>query len=113
MVSRSAEVLSGVSGSAPTKYKSNRPVDLTHIPTVPWALLDEHEAAAVMGFSVSFLRCLRHRNEGPRFLKVGRNVRYRLADVQSFLAGQPTAGGATVEPVEESSAKRRKRTKKK
>lgn len=48
-------------------------------------LLKEEEAAAVVGFTVQTLRKRRYLRKPPQFLKVGRNVRYRLEDLRAFL----------------------------
>lgn len=48
-------------------------------------LLREDEAAAVVGFTVQTLRKRRYLRKPPQFLKVGRNVRYRLEDLRAFL----------------------------
>jgi hypothetical protein len=86
-------------GSPEATVGANRPgsrrVDLSAIPwNVPWALLDEHEAAAVLRQSVKVLRRQRHEGCGPKFLKInGCTVRYRVSDLQAFLADQPTGGG--------------------
>ena len=48
-------------------------------------LLKEKEAAAVVGFTVQTLRKRRYLRKPPQFLKVGRNVRYRLEDLRAFL----------------------------
>jgi hypothetical protein len=75
--------------------KRGRQVDLSAIPwNIPWALLDEHEAAAVLHQSVKVLRRQRHEGVGPRYTKLnGCTVRYKLADLQAWLASQPTGGG--------------------
>lgn len=56
-------------------------------------LLDEKQAAACLGVSLSFLR--KSRSEGspgkrtpaPNFVKVGRSVLYRRADLETWVAG--------------------------
>ena len=48
-------------------------------------LLNEHKAARVLSVSVRTLQAWRHRGGGPRFLKLGTAVRYRLADLDEFL----------------------------
>lgn len=50
-------------------------------------LLREEEAAAVVGFTVQTLRKRRYLRKPPQFLKVGRNVWYRLEDLRAFLEG--------------------------
>ena len=50
-------------------------------------LLDERELAARLRVSLSTLRNWRVARRGPAYIKVGmRSVRYRLADVEQFLA---------------------------
>ena len=43
--------------------------------------LTEREVAELLGLSVATLRAWRHRGKGPRFLRLGRSVRYLPADV--------------------------------
>ena len=58
----------------------------------PGELLDEREAAAILGASVQTLRNWRWRREGPRFRKIGlRMVRYRRADLEAFVEGEGRA----------------------
>lgn len=50
-------------------------------------LLDEHEVARRLCLSLSTLRNWRYAHRGPPFVKLGlRAVRYRVADVQAFVA---------------------------
>lgn len=52
----------------------------------PGDLVDEREAAAILGAQVQTLRNWRWRGEGPRFRKVGqRLVRYHRADLAAFV----------------------------
>lgn len=58
------------------------------------------EVAAYLGedFPVRTLEMWRYRGTGPRFLKVGRHIRYRWSDVEAWLATQEStrlAGGRT------------------
>lgn len=71
------------------------PVDLAAIPwSTPWALITEHEAAAVLHQSVKVLRRQRHEGVGPVFVKLnGITVRHKLADLEPFLEAQPRGGG--------------------
>lgn len=49
-------------------------------------ILNEHEAAAYLGWKVATLRKKRWQGFPPRFLKLGaRSVRYRESDLQEFL----------------------------
>ena len=47
--------------------------------------LTEREVAELLGLSVATLRAWRHRGKGPRFLRLGRSVRYLQSDLQDFV----------------------------
>ena len=47
--------------------------------------LTEREVAELLGLSVATLRAWRHRGKGPRFLRLGRSVRYLPSDVDEFV----------------------------
>ncbi len=47
--------------------------------------LTEREVAELLGLSVATLRAWRHRGKGPRFLRLGRSVRYLPADLDDFV----------------------------
>jgi predicted DNA-binding transcriptional regulator AlpA len=47
--------------------------------------LTECEVAERVGLSVATLRAWRHRGKGPRFLRLGRSVRYLPSDVDDFV----------------------------
>lgn len=47
--------------------------------------LDTVEAAAHLGKSVSWLMKERARGRGPRFLKIGATVIYRLQDLEDYI----------------------------
>ena len=49
------------------------------------ALLTEQEAATLLRVTVKAVQGWRYRGGGPRFVKVGRCVRYRLEDLQAFV----------------------------
>ena len=49
-------------------------------------ILNEREVEAIFGFSVPYLRRARRERRGPRFLKVGKLVRYRRVDVEAYLS---------------------------
>lgn len=51
-------------------------------------LLDPKGAADYLGLKVSSLADMRVRGAGPQFCKAGRAVRYRLADLDKWLAGR-------------------------
>jgi predicted DNA-binding transcriptional regulator AlpA len=48
-------------------------------------ILNERQVEQTYGFSVPYLRRARRERRGPRFLKIGKLVRYRKADIESFL----------------------------
>jgi predicted DNA-binding transcriptional regulator AlpA len=47
--------------------------------------LTEREVSELIGLSVATLRAWRHRGKGPRFLRLGRSVRYLPSDVEDFV----------------------------
>ena len=49
-------------------------------------ILNERQVSETYGFSVPYLRRARREKRGPRFLKLGKLVRYRRTDIESFLA---------------------------
>lgn len=70
-------------------------VDLTRVPTVPWAWVDEHVYAAIRGCSVKVLQNERRLNVGCTFRRInGTTIRYKFGDIMTFLESQPSGGGA-------------------
>ena len=73
----------------------NEPPNLTIITTtsgtgldpMPTAsdLVDEPSLASRLGISRSTLQSWRYAGRGPRFIKLGRMIRYRKADVDAYL----------------------------
>jgi predicted DNA-binding transcriptional regulator AlpA len=67
------------------------PIDMTDapagrpIPSDPDAVLFGAEAAYLCGLSIRTLEALRVRGGGPRFVSLGRSVRYRRRDVIAFI----------------------------
>ncbi|KAF1704041.1 helix-turn-helix transcriptional regulator [Pseudoxanthomonas suwonensis] len=43
------------------------------------------EAARYLGISISTLEKMRHEGRGPRYMKVGGRVFYRLSDLDAYL----------------------------
>ena len=56
------------------------------LPTSP--LLDTESAATELDVSASFLNKARLAGNGPRFVKIGRAVRYERTEIALWLAGQ-------------------------
>lgn len=50
------------------------------------ATIHEPEAARYIGLSVAWLRQSRMRGRGPAFVRIGRAIRYRLADLEAYLS---------------------------
>ena len=48
-------------------------------------LINEREAANLLRLSVKCLQGWRVRSGGPRFVKLGRSVRYAMADLEAFV----------------------------
>jgi len=51
-------------------------------------LLDTGQVAQLCSLSEMTLRKWRMTGEGPRFIRLGRSVRYRQADLEAFLAAR-------------------------
>jgi predicted DNA-binding transcriptional regulator AlpA len=49
-------------------------------------LIPEQEIAAAIGVKPQTLSAWRNQGEGPRFVKVGKLVRYRTSDINRWLA---------------------------
>jgi len=78
----------------PHSSRSCRVIDLTQVPAVPWAWVDEHVYAAIRSCSVKTLQRERRLNIGCPFRRVGgTSVRYKLGDIMAFLESQPAGGG--------------------
>jgi len=67
----------------PRRPTRTPPIEISN----PKDLVGEVELAARLGVSRSTLQSWRYNGRGPRFIKIGRLVRYRYADVEVFLAG--------------------------
>jgi predicted DNA-binding transcriptional regulator AlpA len=59
--------------------------------------VDENAAAIITGISVSSLRKLRVTGGGPKFAKLGQRVRYRVADLEDYVA-QRVVSSTSEEP---------------
>jgi hypothetical protein len=81
-----------------------RAVDLTQVPAVPWAWVDEHIYAAIRGCSVKVLQNERRLDVGCRFRRInGTTIRYNMGEIAAFMESQPGGGGSAT-PI---SARRR------
>jgi predicted DNA-binding transcriptional regulator AlpA len=49
-------------------------------------VLNEREVWEEYGFTIPFLRRARRERRGPQFIKVGKMVRYRRADIETYLS---------------------------
>lgn len=43
------------------------------------------DAAQLLGMSIAWLERARWQGDGPKFVRIGRGVRYRLADLRQFM----------------------------
>lgn len=57
-------------------------------PALPAPLLQPTDVSAFLGVPIGTLDQWRHRGTGPRYVRVGRHVRYRLEDVHAWVADQ-------------------------
>lgn len=57
----------------------------TNVDTRASQSLTEDDAARYIGMSRSYLRQARLRRRGPAFIRIGRAVRYRVADLDAFM----------------------------
>jgi predicted DNA-binding transcriptional regulator AlpA len=55
-------------------------------------LLTEHDVASVTGLSVATVRRYRLLRQGPKYLKLNAAVRYRVSDLEAWLASRPVGG---------------------
>ena len=62
-----------------------------------FTLLTEEEVARQLRVSLASLRRWRLERRGPQFIKVGSLVRYRLDEIEAWLAALPTGGAGRAE----------------
>ena len=48
-------------------------------------LLKEHAVAQYLAVSVQKIRVMRKNGEGPRFIKIGKSIRYTIASLQEYI----------------------------
>jgi predicted DNA-binding transcriptional regulator AlpA len=65
-----------------------------HEPAGSKALIDEAALAVRLGVSRSTLQSWRYSGRGPRFIKLGRMIRYRVSDVEAYLTANTRDGAA-------------------
>jgi excisionase family DNA binding protein len=53
-------------------------------------LLTTEQLAEWLGVSVGTVNRFRLRGDGPKYVKIGKTVRYRESDVEAYLAGRVT-----------------------
>jgi predicted DNA-binding transcriptional regulator AlpA len=51
-------------------------------------LLTQREAAAVLHLSERTLERLRVSGTGPKFVRISRSIRYRLTDIEAYIASR-------------------------
>jgi predicted DNA-binding transcriptional regulator AlpA len=51
-------------------------------------LLSQREAATLLHLSERTLERFRVSGTGPKFVRLGRSIRYRLADIEAFIASR-------------------------
>ena len=51
----------------------------------PNRLMDQREVAEILCVSSRTLECWRWKDKGPRFIKIGKLVRYRECDIQDYI----------------------------
>ena len=62
--------------------------------TTPSEYLTEPGAAAYLGFTKAYLRKHRALGDGPPFIKIGRNIRYRRTDLEAWMEAHRIGGDA-------------------
>jgi len=55
-------------------------------------LVNEREACSLLGLSRAYLALLRMRAEGPRYAKIGKAVRYDVADLAAWVENRKRGG---------------------
>jgi predicted DNA-binding transcriptional regulator AlpA len=73
----------------------------THVRMHSTRALTEREVSDLLGLSVATLRAWRHRGQGPRFLRLGRAVRYLPSDLEDFVRASTV--DASAEPASDRS----------
>jgi len=61
-------------------------------------LRTDREVAEFLGISHRTVQNWRFVNQGPRFIRIGRSIRYRAEDLSAFLATMPSGGSGVWVP---------------
>ena len=61
-------------------------------------LLSQREAATLLHLSERTLERFRVSGAGPKFVRLGRSIRYRLTDIEAFIAAR-IVGSTSERPV--------------
>ena len=79
--------MSGSNDNKPTLAIVHAPAEpARELPrALPTDLIDEVALSVRLGVARSTLQSWRYKGGGPRFIKVGRLIRYRNADIEAFL----------------------------
>lgn len=64
---------------------ARRRIEEASIPDDPRVNMDEYQAAKILGKSVHWMRRARWAGNGPEFVKIGGNVRYRMAALEDCI----------------------------
>ena len=62
--------------------KTKEPLPISFIEP---CLLKEHAVAQYLAVSVQKIRVMRKNGEGPRFIKIGKSIRYTIASLQDYI----------------------------
>lgn len=57
--------------------------------------IDEGQTAVKIGSTRAALRQARYRGTGLPYVRIGRRIRYRVADLEAYLAAQTVAAGSS------------------
>jgi predicted DNA-binding transcriptional regulator AlpA len=53
--------------------------------STPATTVSERDGSHYIGLSVAYLRKARRQGRGPAYLRIGRTIRYRIADLDAWL----------------------------
>lgn len=68
----------------PALIEQPNQLDAQHTVALP-RLMDQRELCAYIGKSTSWAERARWSGDGPKFIKIGRHVRYRVTDVLAWI----------------------------